>query len=386
MAEERKRFDFKELGVLPPVSVISVILLFLAIVSGTTRRISFSVAEGATGVMRVRWPWWRSFLISLGDWISFVPMFLALAWVVRSAPLEKDRWRSSLLRHLLAMLVLVPFEVLLRQFVFALVNTAVSSWQESREILSQTPFRVYVGATYNVLIVYLAMGALLYAMEFRHKQREKEHQALLLERQLAVAQLHMLRMQLNPHFLFNTLNALGSLMRKDVEAADEMLVALTEFLRSTLKGHGTLETPLDQELALAERYLQIERIRFPGRLALEVRMDPRTLTIPVPSFLLQPLVENAIRHGIAPKAAGGRIRIQATIENQTLCLLVDDDGLGAEAPVHRGSGNGVGLANTRERLFQRYGHQASVEAAPLPEGGYRVAIHIPLDATIPHDA
>jgi two-component system, LytTR family, sensor kinase len=377
-----KRFKPRELGILPPSSVIAAILVLLAILSGTTRRIAFVIPEGATGVMRVRWPWWRAFLISLGDWISFLPMFLILAWIVRSSPLEKDRWRSSLFRHLLAVLVLVPFEVLLRQFVYALINTAVSSWGETHEILSQTPFRSYIGASYNVLIVYVAMAALFYAMEFRHKQREKEHRALLLERQLAQTQLHMLRMQLNPHFLFNTLNALGSLMRKDVEMADEMLVALTEFLRSTLKEHGALEAPLEQELALAERYLQIERIRFPGRLALEVKMDPRTLTVPVPSFILQPLVENAIRHGLAPRTTGGQIRIQATLENQMLHLVVEDDGLGAEAPSRRSAGHGLGLSNTRERVLQRYGTRASMEAAPLPEGGFRVSILIPMDATI----
>jgi len=378
MVELEDQPDAWGLGILPPLTVTAPILLLLASISATANRIAFTVPEGARGAMRVRWPWWRTFLLSLGDWIVLVPFFMATAWVVKSAPLERGRWRSSLARHLLALVVLLPCEMLLRQLSFMGVTTSVAGWAETQELVSQLSLRRFAAQSYQLLIIYIAMAALLYALKFRRHQREKEHQALMLQHQLAQTQLQMLRMQLNPHFLFNTLNALGSLMRKDVETADEMLLALTEFLRSTLNEHGTLVASLERELALTERYLQIERIRFPGRLQVEVLVDPRTLSLSVPSFLLQPLVENSIRHGIAPRASGGHIWIRAALEPGLLNLSVEDDGLGADTPTRRTSGQGLGLSNTRERLRQHHGPRATMEAGPLPGGGFRVEIRIPL--------
>jgi len=367
---------------LPPVAVLIALLVLLAVLTGTERRLSFNVIEGAKGAMRVTWPWWRSFLASLGDGVALVPFFVAIAWIVRKAPLERGQWGSSVLRHLAGMLLLCPLEVIFRRLVSVLVNLLAASWSEAMELHRQTPLRHFVANSLSFVLVYLALATLIYAWDFRRRQQEKERLALTLERQLAQTQMHMLRMQLNPHFLFNTLNSLGTLMRRDVETAEEMLLALTDFLRSTLEGHGSILTPLRKELALAERYAGIEKVRFPNRLVLEQDIDPGTLTMPVPSFLLQPLVENAIKHGIAPRSTGGTIWIRSRQADESLVLEVEDDGLGAEAPQRRlpgREGSGVGLTNTRERLERCYRGKAMLEAGPRAEGGYRVRIRIPLD-------
>ena len=371
-----KRWTPRFAGWMPPMGLTALVIIVLAVLSGTTRRIAFVVSEGATGAMRIRWPWWRAFLVSLGDWAALIPLYLGIVWLVRHNPMDKDRWRRSLVHHVLGILVLVPLGLLARQVVFALTTLLVAGWGETRDLFRQLSWPSRATSAYQILFLYVVMAAILYAVEFRRQRIEKEHQALKLERQLAQAQLQMLRMQLNPHFLFNTLNALGSLMRKDVERADEMLMALTDFLRSTLKAHGTMETPLERELELARCYVDIEQIRFPDRIKLTVDAEPETLNVPVPSFLLQPLVENAVRHGLAPRASGGDIWIQARLVHGILQIQVLDDGLGREAPSTEG--HGIGLGNTRERLAQHYGGHASMEAGPRQEGGFCVSLHIPV--------
>jgi LytS/YehU family sensor histidine kinase len=139
-----------------------------------------------------------------------------------------------------------------------------------------------------------------------------------------------------------------------------------------------MEVSLGRELTVAEHYLDIERIRFGGKVALDVDLEPGTASVPVPSFLLQPLVENAVRHGLAPRASGGRIRIHAALDTEHLALTVEDDGLGAASPGRRDKGLGLGLSNLRERLGQRYGAGASMIAGPLAQGGFGVSLRIPL--------
>jgi hypothetical protein len=235
----------ERMPLLPPLGVLLALLVLMAALTGTTRLLYFSVVEGATGAMRIQWPWWRAFAASLGDGLALVPFFAAIAWIVRASPLEPGQWRSSLGRHLLGALALCPLVTALRRAIFMLVTSLAASWSEALELDQKTPLRVHVANALNLLLVYVAMAGLIYALDFRRRQREKEKQALTLERQLAQTQMAMLRMQLNPHFLFNTLNALGTLMRRDVETAVAMLLALTDFLRSTLEEHGSLFSSLD---------------------------------------------------------------------------------------------------------------------------------------------
>jgi len=188
-----------------------------------------------------------------------------------------------------------------------------------------------------------------------------------LERQLAEAQLLALKMQLQPHFLFNALNAVSSLVRRDPAAAETMLARLGDFLRLTLESTGRQEVPLREELRFLESYLAIEQVRFRDRLRVRFEVDPAVQETPVPNLILQPIVENAVRHGGA-----GRIDIRAAPRDGELVLSVEDDGPGGEVV------EGRGLSLTRSRLAELYGDASRLELDSPPPRGMRVTVRIPL--------
>jgi len=359
------------------LSMSAVLLLLLAVLTGTASRMSFVPMEGATGAMREQWPLWRAILVSGSLWIPAALLFLTVTAIVRRAPLEPNRWVRSALIHLGALTILAPIFQGVRWGLFIAINALIAGWAPTWEIFQQIPRQSLIASSLVYPIIYLGVAALAYAWEFRIQSLEKERRTMILERQLAMAQLQMLRMQLNPHFLFNTLNAITTLMRKDVNRAEEMMLALTEFLRSTLEASDRPEVPLYEDLELTRRYFGIEAIRFPGRVALDLEIEPCTREALVPSFLLQPLVENAVRHGLSPRASGGSIRIKATLENAHLRLVVEDDGLGAAARPGSGSGRGLGLSSARDRLACRFGERAQFSAGPRSEGGFRVEMRFP---------
>jgi len=198
-----------------------------------------------------------------------------------------------------------------------------------------------------------------------------------LEARLAHAQLEALESQLHPHFLFNTLNAITALITQEPRSAERIVNGLSELLRFSLGRTGGQEVTLERELDLLGRYVEIQTVRFPDRLQVAVEAEPEVLAALVPSMILQPLVENAIRHGIAPRAAGGRVEVRAVRAGETLRLTVRDDGLGGAAEEGGVARPGVGLANTRARLRHLYGDRQEMHAAPVMTGGYLVTIDIP---------
>jgi len=213
------------------------------------------------------------------------------------------------------------------------------------------------------------------AFDYYRKYRERELRTAELEKRLVQAKLQTLQMQLNPHFLFNTLHSISSLMHKDVEAADKMITRLGDLLRAALAGADTQEVTLRQELNLLQLYLSIEQIRFGNRLSVKMEIAPDTLEAQVPNLILQPLVENAIRHGIEPRARPGCIELRSQRQDSRLALVVSDNGAGI-------SGNGavkegVGLSNTRARLRELYGETHRFELVGGPAGGMRVEVSIP---------
>ncbi len=209
------------------------------------------------------------------------------------------------------------------------------------------------------------------------KLRARELAASRLEGQLAQANLQMLKMQLHPHFLFNTLNAISSLMHRDVEAADRMIVRLSDLLRMALEKDDRHQVRLESELEFLHRYLAIEQIRFRDRLKVDIDVEPVCLSAQVPRLILQPLVENAIRHGIAMRSAAGRLAIRARRRGARLDLSVADDGPGL--PPNRPLRPGVGLANTQARLAQLYGGDGSLELVDGEGGGFEVVVEIPFE-------
>lgn len=229
----------------------------------------------------------------------------------------------------------------------------------------------------NIVFYWLLVGV-GHGLEYYRGLRQREAQNERLSRRLAQAELHLLKSQLQPHFLFNTLHAISALMHRDVKAADRMLARLSQLLRAALDYSGTQEVSLQEELEFLEPYVEIEQVRLGDRLQFETDVDPQMLDARVPHMLLQPIVENAIRHGIAPRAAPGRITIKVRGRRDMLDIEVWDDGAGLQNG--KTPNGGLGLANTRARLEQLYGAAYRFEPRNAPEGGFRVGISIPYRA------
>jgi two-component system LytT family sensor kinase len=228
------------------------------------------------------------------------------------------------------------------------------------------------------IAAYASIAAVITAIDERTARRNRELDTARLEADLAQAQLRMLQMQLQPHFLFNTLHSIAMLTDTDPAAAETMAVKLAELLRATLRLRDVPEVALEEELELLRAYLEIEELRFGDRLVVTFAIPDDLLDVLVPSFLLQPIVENAVRHGVAPRVESGHIAITAAREAGALVLSVEDDGLGFDTDPFAVAG--VGLSATRDRLALRYGAAGSIrcEARSAGARGARVAIRIPL--------
>ena len=213
------------------------------------------------------------------------------------------------------------------------------------------------------------------ALIYRRLFEDRRLRAARLETELARSQLQVLRAELHPHFLFNALHAVSALMQRDVAAAETMLARLGDLLRTSLANGDAHEVALEEEIEFLERYLDIERVRFGDRLTVTVDVAADAREACVPRLLLLPLVENALRHGIAPRRGPGAIEVRARRRGGMLRILILDDGLGAAA-TSRGA-SGIGLENTRRRLDRLYGRAHRFRAGPAPGGGFRVSLHLP---------
>jgi len=228
--------------------------------------------------------------------------------------------------------------------------------------------------------MYFTTLGCVHAFVYFVEAKEREAQTARLAAQVAEARLGALRMQLHPHFLFNSLNAITVLVPdRDTVAAGRMLDLLSDVLRQVLRSDQAHEVSLADELRFLERYLAIEQVRFSDRLAVRFDIDDALLDAAVPEFLLQPLVENALRHGIAHRADAGTVEVSARRDEDTLILSVIDNGPGPNAARHDDGGNGLGLANMRERLTTLYGLRAQLDlrARPGPGGGTIATVTIP---------
>ena len=231
------------------------------------------------------------------------------------------------------------------------------------------------------VLIYGFVFGMTGVIQFQLRAQFDAMKSLSLQRQLSSAHLRALQMQLEPHFLFNTLNAITTLVElgRQQEAA-EMLRHLNSILKSTLTRDTPQKVPLSQELELVENYLAIEQVRFADRLRVQINIDPRAVDGLVPCFLLQPIVENAIRHGIANCESEGMVEASATRDGDLLRVLVRDTGPGRISAQQNGNGHGIGLKNTRERLAHFYPEGYQMEAQPLHSGGFEVAITIPYES------
>jgi two-component system, LytTR family, sensor kinase len=299
---------------------------------------------------------------------------LLIFWLARRFPLERGRMLRSVAVHIAGAIVLSLARVL-----FMVEFSRQVDWLPER-----TFSRQLWGSSHQYLVFYALLLGIAHAVLFHARYRERERAAERLAAGLTEARLHALKMQLQPHFLFNTLNSISALIPAEAKPARRMVARLGDLLRTALEHEDTQEVTLREELAFLEPYLEIEQARLDDRLTVAKEIAPETLDARVPHLLLQPLVENAIRHGIAPRIEPGRVEISATrgADDGSLRLEVRDDGPGMD-PVERArTRTGVGLANIRSRLEQLYPGEHRIEFENGHGGGMVVRISLPFRRTV----
>ncbi len=241
--------------------------------------------------------------------------------------------------------------------------------------------RHFVGGPLAILdpLAYAALVGIVHSVRFHRRSREREERAAALEAQLTKARLSALQAQLHPHFLFNALNAISTLLRRDTRAAQDALASFSELLRMALAQSTAPEVTLREDLEFLRRYVEIQQTRLGERLQFEEVIAPEALDCMVPALFLQPLVENSIRHGVEPSANPGVVRVLVEAEETRLLVTVEDNGAAlSNKENERGGGLGIGLQNLRARLESLYGKAQSIDFGPRPEGGVRVRVELPL--------
>jgi two-component system LytT family sensor kinase len=332
-----------------------------------------------------------SFLSILGmqcsqvlTYIPLTPFAFALA---NRFQLQRGDWAKNVLILLAGGLVFTVAHVILRGMTpYAFWDPRLRHWVSAVWDPEGHRFRIQwfmferlflSNVVDDVITTYFPIVLIAHVASYYHGFRERELRTSQLQAQLEKARLQSLKSQLQPHFLFNTLNSISALMLTNVEAADRMITRLGDLLRISLETAGTQMTTLSRELEFVNCYIEIEKVRFEERLKVSIDVAPETLDATIPHLLLQPLVDNAIKHGISRLASGGEIRISVTQDDTDLHLEVRDNGPGLREPSQNSSG-GLGLRITRERLETIYGQDQSVEVRNLPEGGVAARVCIPL--------
>jgi two-component system, LytTR family, sensor kinase len=321
-------------------------------------------------INRTPYPSWRAIVPSLAEWYLWVPLTPLILWLAARCPLTRPwRWRAWC-AHAAAVCAVS----LARGVVYAATMILIARVPPPVP-LSAYLWRIFIGYLPIAAVIYGAIVAVYIAMAYASRARADEVRAAKLEMQLARAEFAALRSNVHPHFLFNALHSVGALVRsRDHDGAVQVIAELSDLLRSVLRRDAPDEVPLRDELALVERYLAIERVRFHDRLRVEWDIAPDTTEAIVPRLCLQPLADNAIRHGIGRASAAGRLLITTARRGEWLQIDVMDDGPG---PGDASASNGLGLATTRARLQHAYGPQAGVTLSSAPLGGTVATMRLP---------
>ena len=319
--------------------------------------------------------WALAFRRSFKEMLAYAICTLFILWLcgwLRPVAGRRARW---FLLHLLGAVV------------FSVAQVAFVSWLESGERSVQTGELLTFRNLFEKLLVFYSLSNIFkywivvlgyLGWHYYKAYREHERQAAALATELVQARLQALRMQVNPHFLFNTLNTISALIHESPNAAERMIARLSELLRRTLDRSGAQEVPLREEVEFLKSYLEIEQMRFPDRLRVTFEIEPRTEELLVPQLILQPLVENALRHGILPREEAGRLEISAKIlGDQRLELKVRDNGNGLPPANGTPRREGIGLQNVRSRLAQLYGSGQEFTIGNATGGGVEARLCIP---------
>jgi len=358
--------------------------LWLAVLGGS---LLCGLLEGAQGwfqyydVQPARF-WPEALARAVPSWIFLAALFPFVYWAALRFPMDGRHWRRSLPAHLVSGTVFVLLHLGGSAWVAAVRHVTAHTWSEA----------MLAFVTRFLVTDYAVYGMLVGSIQVWHQWSEIRRRAAVEERlraDLAEARLAALRHQLSPHFLFNTLNSLSALaLTGDRETLVRAIDALSAFLRATLEEAPGTTTRFDADLAVLDRYLEIQALRFGDRLTVERDIAPETATVQVPPLVLQPLVENAITYGIAARTGPGRVSIRARREDDRLVIVVSDSGPGFAVENGRAgdghgvgpsaaNGHGVGLANTRARLHHLFADRAGLACDNAPDGGARVTVHLP---------
>ncbi len=319
-------------------------------------------------------PFWQILLwqmVSGYVWFAVSPLILLIA---RRFPIESGRLLRSVPVHIVASILVALGVLAIDAFLLTRMgyppNRTFASFSEAYQ------YFLFINLHLGILIYWGVVG-IRSAYSYYQKYRERELATSQLEARLAQSRLQVLKMQLHPHFLFNTLNAISELVHRDQDAADRMLTDLSDLLRMSFENLEIQEVSLNQELEFLRKYLEIEQMRFNDRLRVEMNISPNTLDARVPNMMLQPLVENSIKHGLSPRAEGGNISISSERNNGNLLITVSDDGVGLGGADGFAVEEGVGLSNTRRRLKHLYGDKHLFSMTSNSPSGVKIEIRMP---------
>jgi two-component system LytT family sensor kinase len=334
---------------------------WLLILAGWTLiAVVFAVSSSLTLMLTYRPPeWGRTFASAAADWYPWAALTPLVMSLARRLRLRRGRWAARFTLLLVA------------GFVIAFVKLTLTQVLRSKSGVAE-----YIAITNftTQYLIFWGLVAVTHAVEQYQDGRARERRASQLEASLADARLQLLKMQLQPHFLFNTLNTIAELVHENPVEADRMIAGLSALLRESLEGGLSDLVPLEKELSMLERYVSIQRVRFGDRLDVRVAAEGDALRALVPSLVLQPLVENAIKYGLAARVDAGRIDVRAERRGSSLVLEIQDDGRGFQADIAR---EGVGLRNTRARLTELFGSDQSVDIESADGTGTRVRLTLP---------
>lgn len=331
-------------------------------------------------------PWWHYLLAWLSGVYIWALLTPAILFLGRRFPIDQRPRLQPVSLHLLLGAAFSAFELGLESVLYSRLHLFPGAMKDFRGAVAQLLVRGFHGGVLQYWMVLGVQWGVLYYRRYQERSREVlkfELRASELQSQLMSARLNALKMQLQPHFLFNTLNAITVLVRQQKgKDAEQMLGHLSDLLRGVLEDVDAQEVSLRRELEYLQLYLAIEQVRFPDRLRVEVSADSATQEASVPQLILQPIVENAIRHGIGRSSSAGQILISASTADGTVELRVQDDGPGL-SPSDSPEDEGIGLANTRARLQQLYGQDARLEIENCERGGVVVTMNIPFHPAHP---
>jgi signal transduction histidine kinase len=314
-------------------------------------------------------------------WAIWSQLILTLVDKVKLGAGQLGKWA---LTHTLTCLAVCVANVL----AIAWMDRTFAEGHDHENYAQVVTFSAASNFDFEVVLYWAVVGA-AYMVEYLRRYRERDKLAVQLEQKLAHMQLDALRMQLNPHFLFNALNSVSALMDMDVSKAQSMLTRVSDLLRLSLRSAGSPTVPVWQEIELVELYLQVAQVRYGDGLEVDIDVDPHVVDAQVPSFIMQPLVENALKHGLQPGRNQQKIHVVARQSGDAIELLVEDNGRGLDGLITNSGrflaarpsvdGLGIGLTNTRSRLTMLYGDRYAFRMSNTANGGCRVEIRLPME-------